>query len=88
MGERNKASDRNTGNQGGNVGIKVGMREIKVGMRGIRVILCENLCLLLRLKSRSARGAFHHPTFMGSCPTISHTYFALSTKWTSSPSRK
>ena len=25
---------------------------------------------------------------MGSCPTISHMYFALSTKWMSSPSRK
>ena len=50
--------------------------------------LRESSCLLLRLKSRSARGAFHHPAFMGSCPTISHTYFALSTKWMSSPSRK
>ena len=53
-------------------GIGVGMQGIGVGMRGIRVILCENL--------RSARGAFHHSVFMGSCPTTSHTYFALSNK--------
>ena len=42
--------------------------------------LGESSCLLLRLKSRSVRRAFHHPAFMGSCPTISHTFFALSTK--------
>ena len=29
--------------------------------------------LLLRLKSRSARGASRHPAFIGNCPTISHT---------------
>ena len=28
-------------------------------------------CLLLRLKSQSAREEFHHPAFMGICPTIS-----------------
>ena len=27
-------------------------------------------CLLLQLKSRSARGASHHPIFMGNCTTI------------------
>ena len=31
-------------------------------------------CLLLWLKSRSARGAFRHAPFMGNCPTISHTW--------------
>ena len=72
----------------GTRGVRVGMREVRVGMRGIWVILRENLCLLLRLKSRSLRGAFHHPDFIGSCPTISYTIFALSTKWMSSPSRK
>ena len=36
----------------------------------------------------SARGAFHDPSFMGSCLTISHTFLALSTKWMSSLSRK
>ena len=34
-------------------------------------------CLLLRLKSRSTREPFHHPAFMGNCPTISHTFFSL-----------
>ena len=33
----------------------------------------ETLCLLLRLKSRSARGVSPHPAFMVNCPTISHT---------------
>ena len=33
-------------------------------------------CLLLRLNSRSARGASHHPVFMGNCPTISRTFFS------------
>ena len=32
----------------------------------------EMKCLLLRLKSLSARGASRHPAFMGSCPTLSH----------------
>ena len=50
--------------------------------------LWESSWLLLRLNSRSARGAFHHPALIGSCPTISHMYFALPTKWMSSPSRK
>ena len=40
------------------------------------------------LKSQSARGSFHHPAFMDSRPTISHTIFAFSTKWMSSLSRK
>ena len=33
----------------------------------------EQSCLLLRLKFRNARGASHHPAFMGNCLTISHT---------------
>ena len=35
-------------------------------------------------KFRRVRGASHHPTFIGNCPTISHT----SSRWMSSPSRK
>ena len=34
-------------------------------------------CLLLWLKSWNARGASHHPAFIGNCPTISHTFFSL-----------
>ena len=33
----------------------------------------EKLCLMLRLKSWSARGASHYTPFMGNCLTISHT---------------
>ena len=33
------------------------------------------LCLLLRLKSRTARGVSHHPVFMGNCRAISHTCY-------------
>ena len=36
--------------------------------------LAESFCLLLRLKSRSARGASCHSAFMGNYLTISHTY--------------
>ena len=68
---------RNAGNQGGIAG---------TGNQGD--YLRESSCFFLRLKSRRARGAFHHPAFLGSCPTISHTLFAFSTKWISSPSRK
>ena len=44
--------------------------------RDIDCICCRELdqCLLLRLKSQSAREESHHPAFMGICPTISHTY--------------
>ena len=46
-------------------------------------------CLILQIKSRSARGASHHLAFMGNCPIISHTFLALSIQWISSPpSRK
>ena len=31
------------------------------------------LCLLLLLKSRSAKGASCHPAFMGNCLTVGHT---------------
>ena len=34
----------------------------------------ESLCLLLRLKSQSARGASRHSAFMKNCPTISQTW--------------
>ena len=45
-------------------------------------VLEEKLfCLLLQRKSWSKRGASHHPAFMGNCPTISHTFSALSTQW-------
>ena len=33
----------------------------------------ENFCLLLRLKSGSARETSRHSAFMGNCPTITHT---------------
>ena len=46
------------------------------------------LCLLLWLKSRSARGASHNPVFMGNCPTIGQTFLALSTQLMSFPLRK
>ena len=45
-------------------------------------------CILLRLKSWSAKGTSLHPAFMGSLPTISHTLLDLPTQWMSSPSRK
>ena len=45
------------------------------------------LCILLRLKSRSVRGALHHQIFMGNCPAIGHTFLALSIQWMSAPSR-
>ena len=44
--------------------------------------------ILFQLKSQSAREASHNSTFMGSHPTISHTFLALATRWMSSPSRK
>ena len=73
-------------------GIRVRMQEIRVGMRGMRGNEGDSSrvssCLLLRLKSRSVRGEFHHLAFMGSWPTLSHTFFVLSTKWMSSPLRK
>ena len=37
-------------------------------------LFCISFCLLLRLKSRSAKGASNHPAFMGNCRTISHTF--------------
>ena len=39
--------------------------------------ICASSYLLLRLKSPSARGASHHPAFMGNCRTISHTFYSL-----------
>ena len=72
----------NAGNAGGNAGNWDG----NVGNQGDSS--WGPSCLLLWLKFPSARWAFHHPIFMGSCPTISHTFFALSTNRMSSPSRK
>ena len=48
----------------------------------------SKICLLLPLKSWSARGPSHHPTFMGYCQTISYMFLVLSTQWMTSPSRK
>ena len=45
-------------------------------------------CILLRLKSQSARGASHHSASMDSCPTFGHTFSALPAQWMSSPLRK
>ena len=45
------------------------------------------MCILLRLKSCSARGASHYSVFMWSGLTISHTFLALPTQWMNSPSR-
>ena len=42
----------------------------------INSIFHEQLCLLLRLKSRSTRGVSHHPAFMGNCLTISQTCYS------------
>ena len=36
----------------------------------------KQFCLLLWLKSRSARGTSHHLAFMGNCRTISHTFYS------------
>ena len=40
------------------------------------------------LKFQSARVTSHHSAFLGSRPTISHTFLALPTQWMSSPSKK
>ena len=55
----------------------------KKAMKKQKIMMSEGplvLCLLLRLKSLIARGTSHHPAFMSSCPTITHTFSALSTK--------
>ena len=82
-------------------GIRVRMRGIRVKIWGIRWQCRESACRNAGnqgrnmgnqgnslWESKSARGAFHNPAFMDSCPTISHTFFALRTKWMSPPSRK
>ena len=52
------------------VDIAITKREIEI------VFVLENWmqCLLLRLKSQTAREESHHPAFIGICPTISHTH--------------
>ena len=46
-------------------------------VREIDCLRCREIrwiqCLLIRLKSHSAREASRHPAFIGNCPTISHT---------------
>ena len=37
----------------------------------------KQFCLLLWLKSRSARRTSHHLAFMGNCRTISHKFYSL-----------
>ena len=70
----------NVGNEGGNVGNQCENAGNQGGNAGNQCdSLWESSCLLLRLISRSARGAFHHPALMDSCPTSSHRFFALST---------
>ena len=56
----------------------------------VTTVLEEKIaCLILQIKSRSARRASHHLAFMGNFPIISHTFLALSIQWISSPpSRK
>ena len=79
---------RNVGNHGGNARNQDGNARNQGGNEGNQCDSSwEPSCLLLWLKSQSARGAFHHPAFIGSYPIVSHKFFALSTKW-SSPSRK
>ena len=81
--------------------IRVTMRGMGVGVQGIqemwgiRVGMRESGWFFVRIfvfiasaKFRGTRKAFHHPAFMGSSPRISHTLFALSTKFMSSPSRE
>ena len=73
----------NTGNEGGNaenrvgnVGNQSGNAESQGGnARNQGDSSWESSWLSLRLKSQSARGAFHHPLFMGCCPTIIYTFF-------------
>ena len=36
----------------------------------------KQFCLLLWLKSQSARRVSHHPVFMGNCRTISHKFYS------------
>ena len=77
--------DGNAGNQGGNVGNgngNAGNQSGKAGNQGGNAgkqgdSLWESLCLLLYLKSRSARRGFHHPAFMGSCPSFSGKFVIL-----------
>ena len=65
----------NAGENAGNGGRNAGNWDGNVGNQGDSS--WGSLCLLLWLKFRSARWAFHHPIFMGSCPTITHTFFAF-----------
>ena len=82
IGERNEGNDgnavnqsENAGNQGGNAGNQggnAGNEDGNVENQGDSLL--ESLCLLLRLKCRTAKGASHQPAFMGSCLTISQIW--------------
>ena len=68
---------RNVGNQGGNAGNQGRNAGNQGGNAGNQSdSLWKSSCLLLRLKSWIARGAFHHPAFMGNCETIGHTIYS------------
>ena len=75
IGERDEGNDGNAGNQSenaGNQGGNAGNEDENAENRGDSLL--ESFCLLLRLKSRTARGASHQPAFMGSCLTISQIW--------------
>ena len=89
MGNRGNGMRGMTGMQGIRVGMwgnQVGVRGIRVKMRGIRVILRENLRIYCFGENPGARG--EHFTIQLLWSVISRTFFALSTKWMSTPSRK
>ena len=89
MGNRGNGMRGMTGMQGIRVGMRgnqVGVRGIRVKMRGIRVILRENLRIYCFGENPGARG--EHFTIQLLWSVISRTFFALSTKWMSTPSRK
>ena len=44
--------------------------------------------LIASAKTPKREGACHRSAFMANCPTISHTFLALSTQLVSSPSRE
>ena len=71
IGGDNVQNANNSGNQVGDVG----NQGRNAGNQGN--FLWGSSCLLLRLKFWSASGAFHHSAFMGSSPTLSHTYLTV-----------
>ena len=73
-------NDGNAKNQGGNAGNQV-RNDGNMGNQG------ENVGIRVEMRRIWVR-IFVFIAFMGSCSTISHTFFALSTKLLSSPSRR